>query len=110
MIGWLRRRFVLVRVHGESMSPTLRDGDRVLVGIGRPPRPGDLVVFRARDVVPQSDMRWMIKRAAAVAADGAVVVRGDNPHSQDSRHFGPVPCGSVLGVVLSGRRTRTRKQ
>lgn len=95
----IRRWWRLVVVRGESMAPTLRDGDRLVVRVGRRPVPGDLVVFRARDVVPESEPALMVKRVARVAPDGSVVVRGDNARSQDSRHFGGVPGESIVGVV-----------
>jgi len=101
MIGrWWR----LIVVRGNSMAPTLLDGDRLIVRLGRTPVPGDLVVFRARDVVPESSVMWMVKRAEQVAPNGSVIVRGDNARSQDSRHFGPVPSKSILGVARRRRR------
>ncbi|SCL71070.1 signal peptidase I [Micromonospora citrea] len=103
MTGWLRRRWRLVVVRGQSMAPTLHDGDRLLVRVGRAPVVGDLVVFRARDVVPEADLTWMVKRVHRVEPDGAVTVRGDNARSQDSRHFGAVPPEAILGVAR-GRR------
>lgn len=103
MTGWLRRRWRLVVVRGQSMTPTLRDGERIIVRVGRPPVAGDLVVFRARDVVPDADLTWMVKRVHRVEPDGAVSVRGDNVRSQDSRHFGAVPREAILGVA-KGRR------
>ncbi|TDC43963.1 S24/S26 family peptidase [Micromonospora sp. KC213] len=103
MTGWLRRRWRLVVVRGESMAPTLRDGDRLVVRVGRRPAVGDLVVFRARDVVPDADLAWMVKSVHRLEPDGAVTVRGDNTHSQDSRHFGVVPREAILGVAR-GRR------
>ncbi|WP_244298525.1 S26 family signal peptidase [Micromonospora cremea] len=45
----------------------------------------------------------MVKRVDRIEPDGAVTVRGDNTHSQDSRHFGTVPRGAVLGVALRRR-------
>ncbi|SIM50745.1 S24 family peptidase [Micromonospora cremea] len=44
MRSWLCRRWRLVVVRGHSMAPTLRDGDRLVVRVGRGPTPGDLVV------------------------------------------------------------------
>jgi signal peptidase I len=99
----IRRWWRLIQVRGHSMMPTLQDGDKLLVRVGQTPSPGDLVVFRAREVVPTADVTWMVKRAATVDPDGSVTVRGDNPHSQDSRHFGPVPGAAVLGVVRHRR-------
>jgi signal peptidase I len=101
--GWLRRRWRLVVVRGQSMAPTLHDGDRLIVRVGRTPAAGDLVVFRARDVVPEADLTWMVKRVYRVEPGGAVTVRGDNARSQDSRHFGAVPREAILGVAR-GRR------
>ena len=75
-----RRRLVLVTVSGASMSPTLRDGDRVLVRRRRLPavHRGDIVVLE-----PPHDPRvdyatrsrrlggrpWNIKRVAALPGD-----------------------------------------
>lgn len=118
VLAVLRTRLVRVTVHGDSMTPTLRHGQRVLVrrtaALGR----GDLVVFRR----PRDPTRaWMIKRVAAAPGDpvprtevpnlwgraealvptGRIVVLGDNPAvSYDSRQFGYVPVEAVLGVVL----------
>ena len=77
----LRRRFVVVAVSGESMTPTYAEGDRVLVR--RAPvaavRSGQVVVMEAPDVdgawtTPALDRRiaarrWIIKRALAVPGD-----------------------------------------
>lgn len=116
---WLRLRLVVVTVRGDSMAPTLRSGDQVLVR-RKPLRTvpaGALVVFaRPRTTEPG----WMIKRAIAVPGDVIprakvatlwsypgnrvpahhMVVLGDNPdESYDSRHFGYVKEPALLGVV-----------
>ena len=115
VVAVARNRFRLITVVGRSMTPTLEAGDRVLVRVTRRPAAGDLVVFR----IPASGLGldWMIKRVTAVAGHqvppgipspgpqtvvpaGNLVVRGDNPDSQDSRHFGFVPVATVLGVVV----------
>ena len=90
-----------LEVAGESMIPTLRPGDRVLVvaGLGpfRPPiRTGDLVALAD----PRAPARVMVKRVTAVAG-GRVEVRGDNAAaSTDSRHFGPIDRAAVVGRVV----------
>lgn len=114
----LRTRTVAVTVRGESMAPTLRPGDRVLVR--RTPlraiTPGSLVVFTR----PRETSGWMVKRTVAVPGDviprrqvpelwgypgnrvppHRLVVLGDNEaDSYDSRHFGYVREDAVLGVV-----------
>jgi inner membrane protease subunit 1 len=94
VLSWVRpRRFV---VTGDSMLPTLRPGDRLLVARIGHAHEGDLVVVRD----PRSPSRLVCKRV--VSADARhIVVRGDNPDaSTDSRAFGPVPVEWVIGRVL----------
>jgi signal peptidase I len=119
-LGVLRARLVRVTVHGDSMAPTLRHGERVLVRRTRLAalNRGDLVVFRR----PREQTRsWMVKRVLAAPGDplpraevpnlwsyrdavvpaDRLVVLGDNlAVSYDSRQFGFIHGGSVLGVVL----------
>jgi signal peptidase I len=60
---WWSRRVV---VHDQSMLPTLRPGDRLLVDRrayrNRPPAAGDIVVL----IDPEKSTRWLIKRVAGV--------------------------------------------
>ncbi|GIF46276.1 signal peptidase I [Asanoa ferruginea] len=116
-VGVVRRRFQLIVVRGSSMSPTYQDRDVLLVRVHRRPRLGDVVVFRMPDQHKDDGPAWMVKRVAAgpgdrvpaderrivaesTVADGCLLVRGDNPESHDSRHFGYVPIDTVLGVVV----------
>lgn len=119
-----RRRFVIVRVDGVSMTPTLHPDDRVVVR-RRPAsrmRAGDVVVLR--EPVPcrarvRGPVPLVVKRLAAAPGDpypdwlaawareGTVVppdryvVVGDNRDlSVDSRRFGPVSGGRLIGVVV----------
>lgn len=127
--AWLaRRRWLVVQVRGGSMAPTLRDGQQLVARRGRGYRRGDIVVFRtpASDgaIAPPGEPPYRIKRVAAVAGEPVpawlgerlvaaghrlvparqLVVLGDNPVSEDSRHFGFVPDGAVLGYVPSQAR------
>jgi len=92
------------RVEGESMCPTLRPGDRLLVNraayLLTRPRPGDIVVLRD----PDERARVLVKRVTHLPAGGSnggsCFVVGDNPDaSRDSRRLGPVPRGLILGKV-----------
>lgn len=111
----LRRRYTTAVVRGGSMSPTLRDGTRLLVVRGSVTT-GDVVVFRVPPAF-RGDLTYRVKRVAAVAGDptpawlhspertvptGTIVVSGDNPHSQDSRHLGFIATSTIVG------RARTR--
>jgi len=107
---WLRGRYVVVTVRGESMTPTYQPGERLLVRRTRKVRRGECVVFAE---APQQALAlpagWIVKRAVAVPGDGLpagqVAVRGDNPErSFDSRHFRPITTDRVLGVVLRPMR------
>jgi SOS-response transcriptional repressor LexA len=53
-----------VRVSGPSMSPTLRDGDLVLVRHGRPPRLGDVVLATFRSMPGRPVLKRVLRRDA----------------------------------------------
>lgn len=124
----LRRRYLVVRVTGESMVPSLLPGDRVLVRRASllSLRAGMIVVLRAwpgpslsrvsggrqPDVVP-----WLIKRLASgpgepvpavaqagcgnaqVVPAGKAVVLSDNQSGSDSRLWGFASADQVVGYV-----------
>ena len=119
LLRWLRsRRF---RIADDSMRPALQDGDRVLVDrsayAAAPPAVGDVVALED----PELAGRFLVKRVAAVGPSdhvaaiegirdpgatiavpvpaGTVYVRSDAPEGRDSRRFGPVPRGRLLGRV-----------
>lgn len=81
---WLRRRYLTVTVDGESMLPTYRPGERLLVRRIAPEsvRSGQVVVLsgfaharpaprRRPDLRPQAahHPRWIVKRIAAIPGD-----------------------------------------
>jgi phage repressor protein C with HTH and peptisase S24 domain len=92
----LPTRWVLVRVSGPSMSPTVRHGDRLLAR--RVDRPGavatgDVVLAR----FPARPDLLVVKRVRR-AVPGGHWVEGDNPLvTDDSRSFGTAV---VVGRVL----------
>ena len=120
----LRLRYVAVRVVGDSMEPTLRPGERVLVR--RTPlhrvHSGQLVVLAPPPdpLAAPEDPPWLVKRAVALPGDpvpatvpgwahpadgrvppGQFVVLGDNAaRSYDSRVAGLFPADALLGVVV----------
>lgn len=92
--------FLLRRVVGESMMPTLRRDQLLLVRRGR---------FEIADVVLfLHEGMEKVKRVAEIDGE-RVFVLGDNPlESTDSRHFGWLPSMSVRGKVVWPRTTRLR--
>lgn len=87
-------------VVGQSMAPTLNQGDRLLVHYGVQPRPGQIVVARFVDgtVAVKRAARDQVTRTG----EPGWWLASDNPEQGvDSRHRGPVPAGEVLAVVLA---------
>lgn len=104
-------------VVGDSMEPTLSDGDRVLVDLWsfrhRAPRIGEIVLFdgpapgraallkRVAPAPPGSE--WGLQPALWDDVDGPdrLWVLGDErARSADSRSFGPVPASGIRGKVV----------
>lgn len=86
-----------VAVDGDSMLPTLRSGDWLVVRWDVVVAVGDLVVVRR----PDRPELLLVKRVARIGADG-YLVEGDNPAaSDDSRLFGALPATDVLGRVVA---------
>jgi phage repressor protein C with HTH and peptisase S24 domain len=92
--------FGLARVRGESMLPTLRPRDLVLVRYAAPVRPGALVLARFADgtlAVKRAEGRRTSRSGGA-----AWWLLSDNPdNGVDSRHRGAVDEDRVRGVVLA---------
>ncbi|MEU6859170.1 S26 family signal peptidase [Glycomyces sp. NPDC046736] len=113
----LRRRWVLVKVVGDSMEPALREGSEVLAKRTKRIAVGDVVVLAAPDPelgwaeTIRARGPWWVKRVAAAPGDpmpgasgtvppGHWFVLGDNPTGADSRRHGPVPASAVFGTVI----------
>ncbi|MFE3324767.1 nickel-type superoxide dismutase maturation protease [Streptomyces sp. NPDC059176] len=101
-----RMSFGIAEVTGPSMYPTLAHGDRLLVHYSAVIRPGDVAVMRH----PLQQNLLIVKRLVE-RRDGGWWVLGDNPYSEgDSRVFGVVPEGLVLGRARFRYRPRPRRQ
>lgn len=117
----VRLSLLIVRVRGNSMLPTMKQGDRVL-SISpriRRPRRGDIIVFHPWETVSDARGQLWVKRLVALAGDptdqyccqgrpwgpvptGYAFVLGDGTESQDSRHLGFIPVEEIRGVVMTG--------
>jgi signal peptidase I len=81
------------------MVPTLLPGDRLLVDPesyrGRPPQVGEIVVLAD----PERQVPWLVKKVVGVDLVARTVdVRGEAAEvARDSRRFGPVPFGALVG-------------
>ena len=102
------KRLGVAEVAGPSMSPTLADGDTVVVRYGAVVRPGAVVVLRH----PIRAELLVIKRAVQQRPGGRWWVLGDNPYNEtgDSTEYGAVPAELVLGRAYLRIRPRALDQ
>ena len=92
-------RFIDVKVNGNSMWPTLRDGDIVRFEIidSKLIEPNQIVLFKH----PFKKNFKLIKRISTIE-DGEVFLIGDNPDpnaSEDSHNFGLVKQSEILATL-----------
>lgn len=102
---WLRelgadsRALSIIRVAGDSMAPTLNDGDDILVD-------GADAAGRLRDgiYVLRMDDALMVKRIARAPGQGRISVISDNDHYRSWDDL-PMTAVSLVGrVIWAGRR------
>jgi len=88
----------VLKVAEDSLAPEYRQGDFVLVSkipfLFIPPSPGNVIAFR------QPGYGLLIKRIENISSDGGVNVIGTHPDSIDSRVFGTVRRGDIIGKVI----------
>lgn len=80
-------------VHGNSMSPTLKEGQEVLTFNWSKVHEGDVVVIK-------KDGKEIVKRIDKIDGDKIYVIGDKLDESTDSRDFGPVDQSQVIGKVL----------
>lgn len=104
--AWLRRvasgapeQLSIIRVAGDSMAPTLGDGDEILVDRGD-------AAARLRDgiYVLRIDDALVVKRLALNPAGGTLSIRSDNPAYPGWPDCPPDKVDIVGRVVWTGRR------
>ena len=101
LVQWALGRRARYRVRGSSMEPGLQDGSFVLVDPEayrtRAPRAGEVVLARH----PFVSGLCLVKRVATEPEAGRVALVGDRAdESTDSRDFGAVRLGEVVGKVV----------
>ncbi|WP_188065360.1 helix-turn-helix transcriptional regulator [Sphingobium sp. KCTC 72723] len=102
---WLRhlgvrpQRVSIIRVDGESMAPTLSDGDDIMVD-----HDDDATRLRDGVYVLRLDGVLMVKRIAMGPLRGRFSVVSDNPHYPDWADIDPLLVDIVGRVVWTGRR------
>ncbi|MEV5494059.1 S26 family signal peptidase [Nonomuraea fuscirosea] len=113
----LRRTYLVIRVHGDSMAPTLTDGDRLLsrrtdlaelrngqIAVVVSPRPtGSQYLIKRVAAVPgdpvPAQVRWVV--GDDVVPDGRFVLIGDNTEASfDSREHGYFHAADLHAVTV----------
>jgi signal peptidase I len=91
----MRSPISIFRIEGNSMEPTYRSGDYVLVcQAGFSPKKGDVVVLQ------RPGARKLIKRVDRIGPEGIFVIGDNASMSTDSREFGAIAASDVTGKVL----------
>ncbi len=89
----------LIRVDGESMSPTLNDGDDIMVD-----RASGIEQLRDGIYVLRMDDVLMVKRVALARQRGRFSIRSDNPLYPTWEDIEPELVAIVGRVIWAGRR------
>ncbi|MEP6902599.1 MAG: nickel-type superoxide dismutase maturation protease [Actinomycetota bacterium] len=90
-----KRRAVLVE--GDSMLPTLKNGDGILIDADAVISEGDIVLAKH----PFKKSVIILKRLAEIDENGNYFLVGDNPaESTDSRTFGAISAKHILGKAV----------
>ncbi len=97
----------LLKVSGNSLSPTYQDGDFVLASkipyLFSSIREGDIIAFR------HNAYGTMIKQVQSVSSNkDEIFVIGTQENSVDSRRFGAISSRNLLGKVIWHRRKPTQ--
>lgn len=96
LVAWLCARRRWYRVRGNSMYPTLKADDCVLVDTrARSAKPdiGRIVVVHD----PERSDAWLVKRVAS-HGDNTFALQSDNPaDARDSRQFGSLELDALIG-------------
>jgi nickel-type superoxide dismutase maturation protease len=87
----------IFRVQGDSMLPTLKDGDKVMILPTKSIAPGDVVLASH----PYKSSVKMLKRVSEITDAGRYSLIGDNPaKSTDSRTFGSLSIECIQGKAV----------
>ncbi len=102
LLLWLLRKRKRFKVMGNSMLPSLKPGEEILVNLSAYrkslPQVGDVVVA----IHPDRPNFEIVKRVKIIKENGYCFLIGDNAlESSDSRSFGFVNLENLIGKVTS---------
>src|SRR5262249_7179684 len=90
-------RYRAMIVDGDSMLPTLKNGDTVLIDPRSKGAVGEIVAANH----PYKQSVKLVKRVESINSEGRYILTGDNPSgSTDSRSFGTISKDNIAGKVV----------
>ena len=107
VIGWLLvvmilTTFAITTTDGNSMYPTLKDGDTLLINTTVEPKDGDIIILDTADMEGwENKSKQIVKRYyEEYSTDGYYVIGDNSERSYDSRMTGEFDKERLLGVVV----------
>ena len=101
-VAMILATFAISSTDGNSMYPTLKDGDTLLINTTVEPKDGDIIILDTSDMEGwENKSKQIVKRYYAKYSTDGYYVMGDNSeHSYDSRQVGEFDKECLLGVVV----------
>ena len=102
LVAMILATFAISSTDGNSMYPTLKDGDTLLINTTVEPKDGDIVILDTKDMEGwKKSTTQIVKRYYAKYSTDGYYVMGDNSeHSYDSRQVGEFDKECLFGVVV----------
>lgn len=87
----------ILKVHGHSMQPKIRNGQKVFVSklpyFFISPKINDIVAFKFEEKI-------FVKRIKSISKDKHILVGDNKNDSLDSRKIGAIPKKNILGKIV----------
>ena len=101
-VAMILATFAISSTDGNSMYPTLKDGDTLLINTTVEPKDGDIIILDTSDMEGwENKSTQIVKRYYEEYSTDGYYVMGDNSeHSYDSRQVGEFDKECLFGVVV----------
>ena len=102
LVAMILATFAISSTDGNSMYPTLKDGDTLLINTTVEPKDGDIIILDTADMEGwENKSKQIVKRYYAEYSTDGYYVLGDNAeHSYDSRYCGEIDKERLIGVAV----------
>ena len=102
LVAIILATFAISSTDGNSMYPTLKDGDTLLINTTVEPKDGDIIILDTADMEGwENKSKQIVKRYyEEYSTDGYYVIGDNSERSYDSRMTGEFDKERLLGVVV----------